>query len=93
MDTWILDAGIMLLLLFILHSVAPGTLKCTVEVIMSLCVTYSPLISLYRFQKHIDGTSELPSDLKSAVFNMAMANGDETTFDQLVKVHVHGGVL
>lgn len=40
-----------------------------------------------RFQKHIDGTSELPSDLKSAVFNMAMANGDETTFDQLVKLH------
>lgn len=61
---------------------------------MSLCMTYSSLISLslhsYRFQKHIDGSSELLSDLKSAVFTMAMANGDETTFDQLVKVHVHG---
>ena len=40
----------------------------------------------YRFQKHIDGSAELSSDLKSAVFSMAMANGDEATFDQLVKV-------
>ncbi|CAI8041775.1 Puromycin-sensitive aminopeptidase [Geodia barretti] len=39
-----------------------------------------------RFQKHVEGTTVLPSDLKSAVFSMAMANGDETTFDQLVKV-------
>ena len=30
----------------------------------------------------------LPSDLKSAVFTMAMANGDESTFEQLVKVCV-----
>jgi puromycin-sensitive aminopeptidase len=40
-----------------------------------------------RFQKHVEGTAVLPSDLKSAVFSMAMANGDETTFDQLVKLH------
>ncbi|CAI8041772.1 Puromycin-sensitive aminopeptidase, partial [Geodia barretti] len=40
-----------------------------------------------RFQKHVEGTTVLPSDLKSAVFSMAMANGDETTFDQLVKLH------
>jgi puromycin-sensitive aminopeptidase len=40
-----------------------------------------------RFQKHVDGTATLPSDLKSAVFSMAMANGDESTFDQLVKLH------
>ena len=39
-----------------------------------------------RFQKHVEGTAVLSSDLKSAVFSMAMANGDETTFDQLVKV-------
>ena len=42
--------------------------------------------AILRFQKHVEGTAVLPSDLKSAVFNMAMANGDETTFDQLVKV-------
>ena len=30
----------------------------------------------------------LPSDLKGAVFTMAMANGDESTFEQLVKVCV-----
>ena len=37
-------------------------------------------------KKHLDGTEELTSDLKSAVFTMVMANGDESTFDQLVKV-------
>ena len=41
-----------------------------------------------RFSKHVDGSAVLPSDLKSAVFSMAMASGDETTFDQLVKVCV-----
>jgi puromycin-sensitive aminopeptidase len=40
-----------------------------------------------RFKKHVDGVSKLPSDLKSAVFSMAMAHGDETTFDQLVQLH------
>ena len=39
-----------------------------------------------RFQKHADGTEALTSDLKSAVFTMVMTNGDEKTFDQLVKV-------
>ena len=39
-----------------------------------------------RFQKHMDGTEALTSDLKSAVFTMVLADGDENTFDQLVKV-------
>ena len=37
---------------------------------------------------HSAGTVTLPPDLKSAVFSMVMANGDESTFDQLVKVCV-----
>ena len=45
-------------------------------------------MSLCRFQKHVDGSEPLSSDLKSAVFTIAMANGDETTFNQLVEVCV-----
>ena len=42
-----------------------------------------------RFQKHVDGSELLPSDLKVPVFTMAMAHGDESTFNQLVKVCVY----
>jgi len=41
-----------------------------------------------RFQDHVEGTTSLPADLKGAVFSLALANGDETTFDQLVQVGV-----
>ena len=33
-----------------------------------------------RFQDHVEGTASLPADLKGAVFSLALANGDETTF-------------
>ena len=45
-----------------------------------------------RFRDHVDGTTSLPADLKGAVFSLALANGDETTFDQLVQVGVGGWV-
>ena len=41
-----------------------------------------------RFRDHVEGTASLPADLKGAVFSLALANGDETTFDQLVQVGV-----
>ena len=31
-----------------------------------------------RFQKHVDGSAMLPSDLKCAIFTMAMPNVDES---------------
>ena len=34
----------------------------------------------------MNGKESLTSDLKAAVFTMAMANGDESTFDQLLAV-------
>ena len=44
------------------------------------------IIFVSRFQQHVSGSAKLTSDLKAAVFTIAMANGDEETFDQLVKV-------
>ena len=39
-----------------------------------------------RFADHCAGTSSLPADLKAAVFSTCLANGDGSTFDQLLKV-------
>ena len=38
----------------------------------------------------MNGKESLTSDLKAAVFTMAMANGDESTFDQLLAVREGG---
>ena len=39
-----------------------------------------------RFTGYLSGSRTLPADLKTAVFSIALANGDEYTFDQLVQV-------
>ena len=50
-----------------------------------------------RFSDYCSGGSSLPADLKAAVFSTCLANGDGSTFDQLLKVsrshplHVTGG--
>ena len=41
-----------------------------------------------RFDGHVTKSIPLPSDLKSCVFSITLANGDERTFDALMKVHV-----
>lgn len=39
-----------------------------------------------RFTDYCSGGCSLPADLKAAVFSTSLANGDTSTFDQLVKV-------
>ena len=39
-----------------------------------------------RFSDYCSGGSSLPADLKAAVFSTCLANGDGSTFDQLIKV-------
>ena len=39
-----------------------------------------------RFDDYCSGVSSLPADLKVAVFSTCLANGDNSTYDQLVKV-------
>ena len=39
-----------------------------------------------RFSDHCSGKCPLPSDLKTTVFSICLANGDDTTFDQLIQV-------
>lgn len=39
-----------------------------------------------RFSDHCSGNSLLPADLKVAVFSTCLANGDDSTYEQLVKV-------
>ena len=39
-----------------------------------------------RFDAHVAGTTPIPSDLQAVVFSASLANGDEGTFDQLIKV-------
>ena len=39
-----------------------------------------------RFGDHCCGVSQLPADLKTSVFSICLANGDSSTFDQLLKV-------
>ena len=39
-----------------------------------------------RFSDHCSGKRPLPSDLKTTVFTICLANGDNTTFDQLIQV-------
>ena len=41
-----------------------------------------------RFKDHVEEKTTLLADLKSAVYTMALANGDESTFDQMMKVCV-----
>lgn len=39
-----------------------------------------------RFGDYCSDGGCLPADLKAAVFSICLANGDSSTFDQLVKV-------
>ena len=39
-----------------------------------------------RFAAHVEKSSLIPSDLKDLVFSTCMANGNDETFDQLIKV-------
>lgn len=39
-----------------------------------------------RFSDHCAGKRLLPVDIKVAVFSTCLANGDKSTYDQLVKV-------
>lgn len=39
-----------------------------------------------RFAAHVNKTAPLPADLKDLVYSTCMCHGDDTTFDQLVKV-------
>ena len=39
-----------------------------------------------RFADHISSRSSLPADLEEPVFSICLANGDSSTFDQLIKV-------
>ena len=42
-----------------------------------------------RFSDHCSGKRLLPADVKVAVFSTCLANGDKSTYDQLVKVIGH----
>lgn len=42
-----------------------------------------------RFREHVEEKTILPADLKSVIYSIALANGDESTFDQLIKVCNH----
>ena len=42
-----------------------------------------------RFSDHCLGQHLLPADIKVAVFSTCLANGDKSTYDQLVKVMRH----
>ena len=42
-----------------------------------------------RFADYISGRSTLPADLKEPIFSTCLANGDRTTFDQLITVDHH----
>ena len=39
-----------------------------------------------RFEAHVSKSSIVPSNLRNVVFGACMANGDDTTFNHLVKV-------
>lgn len=39
-----------------------------------------------KFEDHISGNNPLSADLKSVVFSASLANGDEGTFKELLKV-------
>ena len=39
-----------------------------------------------RFEAHVNKSSIVASNLRGVVFGASMANGDDTTFDHLVKV-------
>ena len=39
-----------------------------------------------RFATHISKKELIPANLRGVVFGLCMANGDHTTFDQLVQV-------
>ena len=39
-----------------------------------------------RFADHTNKKEQIPANLRGVVFGLCMANGDNTTFDQLVKV-------
>ena len=39
-----------------------------------------------RFEGHLSGSDPIAADLKSAVFATSLANGDESTFKELMKV-------
>ena len=39
-----------------------------------------------RFVDHTNKKEQIPANLRGVVFGLCMANGDDTTFDQLIKV-------
>ena len=41
-----------------------------------------------KFMCHVDGSDPINADLRSAIFSNCVANGDETIFEQLIKVFV-----
>ena len=41
-----------------------------------------------KFNSHFSGGDSIHPDLKTAVFSICVANGDEATFNQLVEVSV-----
>ena len=43
-----------------------------------------------KFEEHITGKNLLDANLEVAVFSIALASGDESTFQQLVKVRWTG---
>ncbi len=44
-----------------------------------------------RFNSHVTSGDPIDSNLKSAVFSLAMSAGDENTFDQLMEVRIIKG--
>lgn len=42
-----------------------------------------------RFANHVTKKELLPTNIREAVFAICMANGDHSTFDQLVQVWMH----
>ena len=47
-----------------------------------------------RFDSHVTSGEAIDSNLKSAIFTLAMAGGDESTFEQLMEVReLHGNFL
>ena len=42
-----------------------------------------------RFAGYVSGRCTLPADLKEPIFSICLANGDSSTFDQLIKVGHH----
>ena len=41
----------------------------------------------YRFKDHVDGVATLPADLRSTCYKAVLMDGDESTFQEMLKMY------